>query len=82
LTYTPSNISAAIGDTVSFEFHPKNHTVTQSSFLDPCKALAATPTTGQVGFKSGFQPVQTNATEFPVLAITINDTAPILGYCG
>jgi plastocyanin len=26
LTYTPSSISAAVGDTVTFEFHPKNHT--------------------------------------------------------
>ncbi|KAJ7915725.1 hypothetical protein B0H13DRAFT_1871846 [Mycena leptocephala] len=64
------------------EFHPKNHTVTQSSFLDPCKALAETSTTGQVGFKSGFQPVETNATEFPVFAITINHTTPIWVYYG
>ncbi|KAJ7716236.1 hypothetical protein DFH07DRAFT_947646 [Mycena maculata] len=82
LTYTPSNISAAIGDTVTFEFHPKNHTVTQSSFPEPCKALAETSTTGQVGFKSGFMPVAENATSFPTFTITINDTAPIWGYCG
>ncbi|KAJ7474294.1 Cupredoxin [Mycena latifolia] len=82
LTYTPSNISAAIGDTVTFEFHPKNHTVTQSSFLQPCKALDQTSTTGQVGFKSGFKPVDANATDFPTFTITINDTAPIWGYCG
>ncbi|KAJ7052519.1 hypothetical protein C8F01DRAFT_1261672 [Mycena amicta] len=31
LNYTPSNITAAPGDTVTFEFHPKNHTVTQSA---------------------------------------------------
>ncbi|KAJ6569362.1 Cupredoxin [Mycena capillaripes] len=82
LSYTPSNISAAIGDTVTFEFHPKNHTVTQSSFLQPCKPLAETSTTGQVGFKSGFQFVAPNATDFPTFQITINDTAPIWGYCG
>ncbi|KAJ7159456.1 Cupredoxin [Mycena filopes] len=73
LTFTPSNISAAIGDTVLFEFHPKNHTVTQSSFLSPCKALAETSTTGQVGFKSGFQFVDPSATTFPTFTITIND---------
>ncbi|KAK7062131.1 Cupredoxin [Favolaschia claudopus] len=82
LNYTPSNISAAIGDTVTFEFHPKNHTVTQSSFLQPCKALAETSTTGQVGFKSGFKFVDANETNFPTFQITINDTAPIWGYCG
>ncbi|KAJ7447852.1 hypothetical protein B0H11DRAFT_2248028 [Mycena galericulata] len=82
LTYTPSNISASIGDTVTFEFHPKNHTVTQSSFLQPCQALEETSTTGQVGFKSGFRPVAPNVTDFPTFQITINDTAPIWGYCG
>ncbi|KAG6847480.1 hypothetical protein H0H93_007858, partial [Arthromyces matolae] len=82
LSYTPSNISASIGDTVTFEFHPKNHTVTQSSFLNPCKSLTETSQTGQIGFKSGFVPVDSNATTFPTFTITINDTAPIWGYCG
>ncbi|KAJ7503374.1 hypothetical protein B0H11DRAFT_1853583 [Mycena galericulata] len=82
LTYTPSNITAAVGDIVTFEFHPKNHTVTQSSFQNPCKALAETSTTGQIGFKSGFVPVAATATVFPTFNITINDTEPIWGYCG
>lgn len=46
LLYNPSNISASIGDTVTFVFNPKNHTVTQSSFEEPCVALAG-------GFDSG-----------------------------
>ncbi|KAJ7776632.1 hypothetical protein DFH07DRAFT_911954 [Mycena maculata] len=82
LSYTPSNISANIGDTVTFEFHPKNHTVTQSSFQEPCKKLAETSTTGQVGFESGFVPVSETVTVFPTFNITINDTQPIWGYCG
>ncbi|KAJ7181966.1 hypothetical protein C8R46DRAFT_828285, partial [Mycena filopes] len=82
LTYTPSFISAAVGDTVTFEFHPKNHTVTQSSFLHPCEPLAETSTTDEVGFKSGFKPVAPNATDFPTFVITVNDTAPIWGFCG
>jgi plastocyanin len=52
LSYNPPNITAAIGDTVTFEFHPKNHTVTQSSFNDPCRPLADTSTSGRVGFDS------------------------------
>ncbi|KAF8970837.1 Cupredoxin [Flammula alnicola] len=80
LNYSPANISASIGDTVTFEFHPKNHTVTQSSFLNPCQSLQET--TGTPGFKSGFTPVAANATTFPTFQITINDTAPIWGYCG
>ncbi|KAF9003040.1 Cupredoxin [Cyathus striatus] len=75
LAYNPPNITASIGDTVTFEFHPKNHTVTQSSFSNPCQAIDG-------GFKSGFQPVAANATTFPTFQIKINDTAPIWGYCG
>ncbi|KAH9475538.1 putative GPI-anchored cupredoxin [Psilocybe cubensis] len=80
LTYTESNITASIGDTVTFEFHAKNHTVTQSSFLKPCIPLLES--TGVQGFASGFKPVAPDATEFPTFTITINDTAPIWGYCG
>lgn len=53
LIYNPSNITAQVGDTVTFEFHDKNHTATQSTFADPCRALTLTSTTGQVGFDSG-----------------------------
>ncbi|EDR02304.1 uncharacterized protein LACBIDRAFT_169454, partial [Laccaria bicolor S238N-H82] len=80
LAYNPPNITAAIGDTVTFEFHPKNHTVTQSSFSDPCHAVVKSD--GSSGFKSGFVPVGANATSFPTFQIKINDTAPIWGYCG
>jgi plastocyanin len=53
LFYTPSNITAQVGDTVTFQFQQKNHTATQSSFAVPCRELALTSTTGQVGFDSG-----------------------------
>jgi plastocyanin len=36
LVFTPPTIVAAIGDIVSFEFHSKNHTATQSLFISPC----------------------------------------------
>ncbi|KAJ6461263.1 hypothetical protein C8R47DRAFT_1080683 [Mycena vitilis] len=82
LNYSPSNISASIGDTVTFEFHQVNHTVTESSFLHPCEALGTT-NPGAVGFKSGFKPVAAGVTSnFPTFKITVNDTAPIWGYCG
>jgi len=53
VTYTPSNITAQVGDTVTFQFMQKNHTATQSTFADPCRALTLTSTSGQVGFDSG-----------------------------
>lgn len=51
LNYEPSNITAQVGDTVTFEFRQKNHTVTASSFAAPCNRLAATA--GDAGFDSG-----------------------------
>jgi plastocyanin len=81
LAYNPSNITAQVGDTVTFEFHQVNHTVTQSSFNTPCRALSLTSTTGAVGFDSGFHPVASGATTFPTYTITVNDTKPIWAYC-
>lgn len=76
LVYNPSNITASIGDTVTFEFRPKNHTVTQSSFLNPCVSLAESSGGQQVGFKSGFVPVAPDAqSPFPTFQIKINDVS-------
>jgi plastocyanin len=76
LVYDPPHISAQPRDIVMFEFRQKNHTVTQSSFDDPCRMLK-----GGGGFDSGFQPVADNAATFPTWNITVNDTAPIWAYC-
>lgn len=81
LFYTPSNITAAAGDVIMFQFQQKNHTITQSSFATPCRALTLTSTSGQVGFDSGFMPVADDATTFPTWNLTVNDTSPIWAYC-
>jgi len=49
LGYTPEAITANVGDVVLFEFFQKNHTVTQSTFAEPCKKMAG-------GMDSGFMP--------------------------
>jgi plastocyanin len=74
LSYQPSTVAAQPGDTVTFEFHQKNHTATQSTFAAPCSPMAG-------GFKSGFQPVGDNATEFPTFTVPVNDTKPVWVYC-
>ncbi|KAI1791640.1 hypothetical protein LXA43DRAFT_1094261 [Ganoderma leucocontextum] len=82
LTYTPNSLTGvANGDIVQFQFLDKNHTVTQSTFAAPCSNI--TDTTGAVtGVDSGFQFVNTTATEFPVWQITINNaSAPLWFYC-
>ncbi|TFY81130.1 hypothetical protein EWM64_g2885 [Hericium alpestre] len=78
LTYQPANITAQPGDTITFEFHQKNHTITQSSFAAPCQKLIDTSSSGQAGFNSGYMPVADNATTFPTWTI---QTAPIWAYC-
>jgi len=74
LTFTPSSISANAGDTVTFIFNPKNHTVTQSTFAAPCTAMPN-------GTDSKFIPVDANVTTFPTMTITVNDTTSLWFHC-
>lgn len=78
LTFDPPTVSARPRDTIVFEFHQKNHTVTQSSFDDPCRPFHVNGTTG---FDSGFMPVAAGATEFPTWNYTVKDTTPLWAYC-
>jgi plastocyanin len=75
LTYNPSNFTAANGTTVTFVF-PQGvpHSVTQSSFANPCTYLAAA-NGSPGGFDSGLQ----TSKQFTI-KIT-NDQAPIWFYC-
>ena len=60
----------------------KNHTVTQSSFDDPCRKISETTYPPIYGFDSGFMPVDDTATSyFPEYTITVNDTKPIWVFC-
>ncbi|KAJ3534462.1 hypothetical protein NM688_g7134 [Phlebia brevispora] len=81
LVFDPSNITAQVGDTVTFQFQQSNHTATQSTFEEPCNSLTQTSTSGQIGFDSGFMPVADNATIFPTFTINVTDTAPIWAFC-
>jgi hypothetical protein len=78
LAFTPPSVTAASGDRINFEFRSKNHSVTQSTFANPC-ALMTTP---QTGVDSGFQAVAAGATAFPQWSITIDDpTTPLWFFC-
>lgn len=67
LTFSPWNITASPGDTVTFDFQQGDHTATQSTFANPCQ-----PKSG--GFDSG-NLVNAN------YSITVNDTNPVWVYC-
>ncbi|KAJ7706042.1 hypothetical protein B0H17DRAFT_1035391 [Mycena rosella] len=77
LEYSPEALSAAPGDQVVFHFNPKNHTVSQSAFANPCG-----PKDG--GFHSGFMPVAANSSvdSRPTFTVVVNDTQPVWVYCG
>jgi len=74
LGFNPKNITAAVGTQVEFSFYPKNHTVTQSSFANPCHPLAG-------GFFSGFVPT-VNSPSGTTFTITVNDSKPVWFFCG
>jgi len=78
LAFSPTNVTANVGDTISFQFQGKNHSVTQSTFADPCTIQ----TTPAQGIDSGFQPVAANATELPQWSFTVNNaSAPLWFFC-
>ncbi|KAH8670406.1 hypothetical protein BGZ60DRAFT_430848 [Tricladium varicosporioides] len=58
-TFTPSSITANIGDMILFSFNSGNHSITQSSFDTPCKAIAN-------GFDSGYMGVGIQNSKFTV----------------
>jgi len=61
----------------------QNHTVTESSFAEPCVPMAANLTSEtRPGQKSGFVPVTTDTEFRPVYNLIVNDTKPIWIFCG
>jgi len=83
--FHPPNITASVGTLVTFYFpnFGLNHSVTQSTFANPCTYLAANTSsnTTTAGFDSDLQSAAT-------FTINITDTSPIwffckqIGHCG
>ncbi|CAI6334543.1 unnamed protein product [Periconia digitata] len=74
LTFEPNNVKAVVGDTVTFKFWPKNHSVAQAAFAKPCEPLAN-------GFWSGFIPSTQKAAATTFTYEVKNASAPIWFYC-
>ncbi|KAK7019323.1 hypothetical protein R3P38DRAFT_2977509 [Favolaschia claudopus] len=78
LAFNPTNVTAKVGDTISFQFQSKNHSVTQSTFAQPCQIQ----TTPAQGIDSDYQPVANTSTTFPQWSFTLdNDTTPLWFFC-
>jgi plastocyanin len=82
LRFDPQEITAQQGDIVKFEFRGGNHTVTQSSFANPC-AWQLNTVTNQTGFNSGFLPYVNTSGQVSVFSLEINNpNTPIWFFCG
>jgi plastocyanin len=67
--FTPSQVTAAEGATVLFNFTQGNHTATESAFFAPCEPLNYT--NGTNGFDSNFQVANVSASIFPIATVPI-----------
>ncbi|KAI1799303.1 Cupredoxin [Daldinia bambusicola] len=75
LVFVPDQVKANVGDMVIFEFMNANHTATQSTFAEPCKAMEG-------GMDSGFQPNPNNTVNPPPkVAMQVMTTDPLWFYC-
>lgn len=71
LVFTPAEVKANVGDMVVFEFMSMNHTATQSTFAEPCKAMEG-------GMDSGFQANPNNTVSpAPAVAMQVMTTEPL-----
>lgn len=74
LTFDPNSLTAAEGDTVTFNFWPKNHSVAQAAFATPCQPA-------DNGFWSGFYPTTNGLAEDSFQITIINASRPLWYYC-
>lgn len=79
--FSPTNVIAQPGDLVQFQFYPKNHSVVQSTFDNPCVPIQNIMANKTDAFFSGFMPTAANATTQLTYTIRVADTKPMWYYC-
>ena len=80
LTFEPASLKAPVGSLVQFQFYPKNHSVVQAAFTNPCEPINNVMS-NVTGFFSGYMPTKPDAPIKPGFTIPIKDTKPIWYYC-
>lgn len=76
LVYSPEQLHAKPGDKIEFTFLAQNHTVTQSTFAEPCKKMEG-------GFNTGFIPNPNGTVTPPPKAMfQVTTEEPVWMYCG
>ncbi|KAH9869938.1 hypothetical protein J1614_006859 [Plenodomus biglobosus] len=84
LTFVPNNVKAAPGDLVQFQFHPKNHSVAQSTFDNPCVPIQNIMPNKTDAFFSGFMPTNASAAatnQLLTYTVPVKDDKPVWFYC-
>lgn len=86
LAFYPEVVRANIGDLIQFQFNPKNHSVAQSTFDNPCVPIGNIMPNKTDAFWSGFMPTALaagNGTAGGKLTYTIRvmNNNPIWYYC-
>ncbi|POR35616.1 Uncharacterized protein TPAR_04186 [Tolypocladium paradoxum] len=76
LRFDPDNVVADIGDIVEWHFLPKNHSVAQSNFANPCNPLA-----DGTSFFAGFNFVTQQNQAPDVFQLIVKDKKPTWYYC-
>jgi len=75
-TFSPSTVTAAVGDHVNFHFYGGDHSVSQSLFIAPCQP------SGPKAIFSGFiNPTDYSQQASKMFSMRVNSTAPIWLYC-
>ncbi|KAF2004199.1 Cupredoxin, partial [Amniculicola lignicola CBS 123094] len=74
LVFTPDTIHAKVGEEITFQFFPKNHSVVQADFNNPCNP-------SENGIFSGFFPTPAPGPSNKTFTITVKDDKPIWLYC-
>lgn len=80
--FYPNKITAEEGSMVQFQFMAGNHTVTQSTFDEPCVPMESDDESSPAIW-SGYVPVDDSAASGmrPVFTIQVNSTDPIWLFC-
>ncbi|KAH7128391.1 Cupredoxin [Dendryphion nanum] len=85
LAFYPETLRANIGDLVQFQFNPKNHSVAQSTFDQPCVPIGNIMPNKTDAFWSGFMPTAAaagNGTNGKLTyTIRVMNSNPIWYYC-
>lgn len=74
LAFAPDTVTAAVGDTLIFEFYPGGHSVAQSTFDAPCQASPG-------GIFSGFFNPPGPDEADTVFEVTVSSTDPMWLFC-